>query len=304
MAWPVPGRKNNVDTAFHVASITKQFTAAAIMQLVEKGLVDLNGPINNYLPHKYRSPKWNSVTIHHLLSHTSGIVDYAVTRPYYDVVKGFCLGNTVDGMIKEAMVKDLQFAPGTKFSYTNLGYTLLGLAIENQTKISFDKYIKENILDPMGMRSSKIHIEDHVPAQDEAEGYRFSKEKKTHVPDDEIGLPVTAPDGGLVTTLSDFVKWIDIYKDKNLKLLTQDSLKRMMTPAIKTGWEGPKGFFESYGYGLFLGDSAISHMGEIVGFKSFFVYDKKNDVLVVVFSNNTTNDPIRIAAGLLKVLGY
>ena len=108
------GKKNSVATAFHVASITKQFTAAAIMQLVEKGLVDLNGPINNYLPHKYRSPKWNSVTIHHLLSHTSGIVDYAVTRPYYDVVKGFCLGNTVI-MIKEAMVKDLQFAPGTKF---------------------------------------------------------------------------------------------------------------------------------------------------------------------------------------------
>ena len=156
----------------------------------------------------------------------------------------------------------------------------------------------------MGMHSSKIHFEGHIPAQDEAEGYRFCKEKNTHVPDDEISLPVTAPDGGLVTTLNDFVRWIDIYKNNNLKLLTQDSLKKMMTPAIKTGWEGPKGIFESYGYGLFLGDSAISHMGEIVGFKSFFVYDKKNDVLVVVFSNNTTNDPIRIAAGLLKVLGY
>jgi CubicO group peptidase (beta-lactamase class C family) len=94
---------NDVDTRFHVGSITKQFTAAAIMQLAEMGVVKLDSSINTYLPAQYRSPKWDAVTLHHLLSHTSGITDYAVTRDYYDVVKGFCLGDTVDGMVKEAM---------------------------------------------------------------------------------------------------------------------------------------------------------------------------------------------------------
>lgn len=299
------GKPNDVSTLFHVASITKQFTAAGVMQIAEKGLIDLNGPINEYLPIKYRSSKWSTVTIHHLLlSHSSGIEDYAVTRDYYHVVNGFCLGDTVDGMIKEAMVKDLLFAPGTKFSYTNLGYTLLGLAIETQTKMLFDQYVKENILDPLGMRSSRIHIEGHVPSVDEAVGYRFSKEEKRHVFDDEISLPVMAPDGGLITSLNDFIRWIDVYKKSRQKIISPSLLTKMTSPAIKTGWGGPDGMLDSYGYGLFVKDSIVSHPGEIVGFKSHFIYDRERDVLVAILSNNTSNDPIRIAMGLMTVLGY
>lgn len=84
------GSLNDVNTAFHVASVTKQFTAAAIMQLVEAGTIDPGSSINSYLPEEYRAPVWNDVHVHHLLSHSSGIVDYAVTRDYYDVVDGFC----------------------------------------------------------------------------------------------------------------------------------------------------------------------------------------------------------------------
>jgi CubicO group peptidase (beta-lactamase class C family) len=105
---------NNVHTAFHVASVTKQFTAAAIMQLTENGILDLNDSINLFLPKQYTTPAWNDVHVHHLLSHSSGIPDYAVSRDYYDVVDGFCLGATVDGMIREAMSKDLEFTPGTQ----------------------------------------------------------------------------------------------------------------------------------------------------------------------------------------------
>lgn len=298
------GKPNDVTTLFHVASITKQFTAAAVMQMAEKGLIDLHRSINEYLPMKYRSPKWSAVTIHHLLSHSSGIEDYAVTRDYYHVVNGFCLGDTVDGMIKEAMAKDLLFAPGAKFSYTNLGYTLLGLAIENQTKMPFDRYIKENILDPMGMSSSSIHMEGHVPSADEAMGYRFSKEERRHVFDNKISLPVTAPDGGLITSLNDFIRWIKVYKNSDQKILIPSSITKMTAPAIKTGWGGPNGILDFYGYGLFVKDSIISHMGEIVGFKSYFVYDRERDLLVAIFSNNTTNNPIRIAMGLMTALGY
>lgn len=293
--------KNTVSTVFHVASITKQFTAAAIMQLVEKRVLDLNTSVNEYLPEKYRSPKWDGVDIHHLLSHTSGVPDYAVTRDYYDVVEGFCLGDTVDGMVKEAMEKDLEFEPGSQFSYSNIGFTLLGIVIENQTSIPFDEYVRINILNPMGMKSSRIHVIGHVPVAEEADGYRWSDGQSTHVPDDIVSLPVTAPDGGLVTTLSDFVKWTKIYMGGNPTVLTQKSLDRMLSPVTKVEWTDPRGLPLSYGYGLFLGGGLVSHPGGIVGFRSHFIVDREKELLIAVFSNNTTNDPWLISIGLLEI---
>lgn len=292
-------RANTVDTRFHVGSITKEFTAAAIMQLVEKGTVKLDGHINNYLPSKYRSSNWDSVTIHHLLTHTSGIPDYAVSRDYYHVVKGFCSDDTVDGMVMEAMRKELEFVPGAKFSYTNLGYTLLGAIIENQTHTPYDEYIKANVLDPMGMTSSKIHAFGDVPTDDEAEGVRWSEELGRHVPDDIVTLPATAPDGGLVTTLGDFVRWIRIFTAAEKTILTQDSIKLMSRPMVAIGAGGP---LDSMGYGIFVGDRLIGHGGLIVGFSSQFMFEHKNQLLVLVFCNDPDNNPQAIAGDLLTIL--
>jgi len=294
--------ENIVTTAFHVASITKQFTAVAILQLVENGTVDLEISVNEYLPQKYRSPKWSGVSIHHLLSHTSGIPDYAISRDYYKVAKGFCLGDTVDGMVTEAMVKDLEFESGSKFSYSNIGFTLLGFVIENRASMSYDEYIKVNLLDPLGMSSSRIHVIGHVPAAAEAEGYRWSEEKNTHVPDDIVSLPVTAPDGGLVTTLEDFAKWAEIYMGEESTILAQEFLDKMLNPAITTEWTGPTGSPLSYGYGLFLGAGLVSHPGYIVGFRSHFIVDRKKKLLIAVFSNNTASDPWQISLGLLDAV--
>lgn len=300
--WANSEKKNSVTTPFHIASITKQFTAAAILQLVEQGKVSLDGSVNEFLPVEYRSPKWDSVTIHHLLNHTSGIPDYAVTRDYYEVVKGFCLGNTVHGMVKEAMAKDLEFKPGSNFSYSNIGYTLLGFVIENQTQTPYDKYLKVNIFDPIGMRSSKIHVIGHVSTTEEAEGYRWSEEQNVHVPDDVVSLPVTAPDGGLVTTLTDFVKWTGIYLGMEQTILDRKSIDRMTSPLFRVNLIGPRGKPQSYGYGLLVEDEVVSHSGYIVGFRSHFIVDRQKEILIAVFSNNTTNNPERISTGLLKVL--
>jgi CubicO group peptidase (beta-lactamase class C family) len=292
-------RANGVDTRIHVGSITKQFTAAAIMQLVEKEVLKLDDPINLHLPRKYRSAKWGAVTVHHLLSHTSGITDYAVTRDYYHVVKGFCLGDTVDGMVKEAMGKDLEFEPGSKFSYTNLGYTLLGVVIENETNSSYDDYIKHNILDPMGMTSSRIHGVGHVPGEGEAEGFRWSEEQGRRVPDDVVFLPVTAPDGGLITTLGDFAKWARIFTGGEQTILSPDSIKLMSTPKIVIGNGGP---LDSMGYGLYVGNRLVGHGGLIVGFSSQFVFDRETRSLIAVFSNDASANPQQVAFGLLTLL--
>lgn len=294
-------KKNSVDTVFHIASITKQFTAVATMQLVEAGTVDLGKSINEYLPKKYRSTHWNAVKTSHLLSHTSGIPDYAVVRDYYNVVDGFCLGETVDGMIREAMAKELLFEPGSRFSYSNIGFTLLGCIIENLTSMSYEKYMKLKVLEPMGMSSSRVHVIGHVPAQNEASGHRWDTELGTHVPDDIVSLPVTEPDGGLTTTLSDFIKWSKIYTGGESPIISRESLAKITTAKISTRQKDARGAPQAYGYGLLVSDGLLSHSGYIVGFRSDFIVDTEKSLLIAVFSNNTTNDPIRISTGLLRI---
>ena len=293
------GEPNTVDTAFHVASVSKQFTAAAVLQLVEAGIVNLDASINDYLPERYRTATWDEVTVHHLLSHSSGIVDYAVERDYYDVVDGFCLGDTVDGMILEARGKELEFIPGTQYEYSNIGFTLLGVIIEEQTNTPYDQYLAENILKPIGMQSSRVHIEGHVPAENEAAGLRWDEETMGYVKDDVVSLPVTAPDGGLVTTLGDFLKWVSIYGGADQDVLSQASIDLMTTSQVSMGRPGE---IDSYGYGLDVGEHLIGHSGYIVGFRSRFDYHRGSNTLVVVFTNNTANNPARISAGLLTIL--
>lgn len=293
---------NNINTKFHVASITKQFTAAAIMQLVEQNKINLEESINNFLPAQYRSDNWNRVTIHHLLSHTSGIEDYAVVRDYYEVEKGFCLGATVDGMIKEAIPKELNFPPGSQFSYSNIGYTLLGEIIQNRTGEPYDRYLKENILEPLEMHSSYIHTTDYAPSNDDAIGYRWDDGQNKHVLDDIVSLPVTEPDGNLVTTLNDFLKWTNIYVENEQPILQNESLKKMSTSYIKTDKVGPSGNLDSYGYGLFLSKELISHTGYIVGFRSHFIVNPKENIRVFVFSNNVSMSPKKVSTGIYKTI--
>jgi D-alanyl-D-alanine carboxypeptidase len=297
------GIQNRIDTKFHVASITKQFTAAAIMQLLEQKKINLEESINEFLPSQYRSDKWNSLTIHHLLTQTSGIEDYGLTRDYYEVEKGFCLGNTVDGMIKEAIAKELKFPSGSKFSYSNIGYTLLGQIIEKTSGEPYDSYMKRYIFEPMGMHDSFIHnISTYTLANDEAMGYRWDDELNIHVPDDIIGLPVTEPDGNLVTTLNDFLKWTSIYTNNNQKVIDDIAIKKMTTPYIKNDFSFLKEKGPWYGYGLSLTDGIISHPGHIVGFRSHFIVDTNNGIKVLVFNNNVSNNPVNISSKIYNMI--
>ncbi len=296
---------NRLDTVFHVGSLTKQFTAAAIMQQVERGLIDLESSVNSYLPKSYRSPIWDSVQVRHLLSHTSGVPDYAIERDYYDMTDGWPTAETVQGMIVEAMSTDLHFEPGTAFRYSNLGYTLLGEILEETTGEPFADYIERNLLEPIGMTRSRIHGYDYVETAGEARGHRWDAAAKRYVKDDNASLPVTAPDGGLITTLNDFQKWIETYLSGRHPQLSADSTERLMRPAIPAGTydapgEGLRGP-PSYGFGLTLSGDLLMHSGYIVGFKSYFIYARRSDLLIVVFTNNVTNDPVRIAQGLFAI---
>lgn len=297
--------ENRVDGRFHVASIAKQFTAAAIMQLIETGTVQLDGRINKFLPEAHRSEFWETVSVAQLLSHSSGIPDYGVTRDYYDVVDGWAFGTTIDGMIREATARPLDFEPGTQFRYCNLGYTLLGEIIEVQTGGRYADYIKQALLDPVGMENSQIHDERYTATPDDAVGLRWDEQRGCHVRDEVVSLPVTPADGGLVTTLDDFARWVTVYKLMEHPKLSNASFERMLAqaaPADTYRWPERnmrgQGF---YGLGLMRSGDLVMHEGSIVGFRSFFLYSRDDDLLITVFSNNTHNDVFRIASGLFEL---
>lgn len=310
--------ENRSDTVVHVGSITKQFTAAAIMLLNEAGKIDLNASINRYLPPKYQCPSWEKVTVHHLLSHTSGIPDYEQNRSYYQVKRGFADAVTIDGMILDARdkaqqalkegKKDLESEPGKNFKYCNFGYTLLGTIIEKQTDLPYRKFIKQHLLIPAGMLSSDIHDDSYIEKAKDARGHRWDEKEQTLLDDgNEKDLPVTPPDGGLFASTEDLLKWSDVLMKKRKGILSSESIDKMTTMPPS-----------HYGYGLIIdrssgnnstddvdnpsGTLTIWHPGHIVGFRSNFCLFPEREMFIVVLCNNTKINPIEITAELSKIM--
>src|SRR6185436_14293187 len=148
MEWNIP---NTPDTKFRLGSITKQFTATVILQLVEQGKIKLDGKLSDYLP-DYRKDVGNKVTIHNLLTHTSGIPSYTGLPGFFDNVSRNPY--KVTEFVNKYASGDLEFEPGSKFSYNNSGYFLLGAIIERVTGKTYEQVLKENIFDPLGMKNS------------------------------------------------------------------------------------------------------------------------------------------------------
>ena len=288
---------------FHVGSLGKQFTAAAILHLTELGHFCLNACINDVLPKQYRSDLWSAVSIKHLLSHTSGIPDYAIERDYYAVIDGWAFEETIDGMIGEAKDRPLEFEPGAEFRYSNIGYTLLGEILQRQTGRAFGDLVRDKLLLPIGMESSSIRDKDQVLTQGDPQGLRWDEETRVHVIDNAISLPVTPADGGLITTLDDFAIWVAaVYRDRSHPNLSPSSIELMLQrTSPSTGYRWPERDQRGeafYGLGLMRSGDLVMHEGSIVGYRSFFIYSCQDDVLISVFSNNTHNNVFRIAAEL------
>jgi CubicO group peptidase (beta-lactamase class C family) len=146
--WKIP---NTPDTKFRLGSITKQFTAALLLQLVEEGKLSLETPLGDALPY-YREDTGAIITIHHLLTHTSGIPCYTRLPDYFKEIRR----NTheVRDFVLEFCSGDLEFDPGAKYRYSNSGYFLLGAIIEQVTGKSYEQALKERVFEPLGMRAS------------------------------------------------------------------------------------------------------------------------------------------------------
>jgi CubicO group peptidase (beta-lactamase class C family) len=192
MEWNIP---NTPDTKFRLGSITKQFTATVILQLVEQGKIKLNGKLSDYLP-EYRKDVGDKVTIHHLLTHTSGIPSYTSQPGFAENVSRNPY--KVDEFVKKYASGNLEFEPGSKFLYNNSGYFLLGAIIERVTGKPYEQVLKENIFDPLGMKNTGYdHYDTIIPKR--ATGYSKTPDGYTNAVYLDMSIPYAA--GSLYSTV-------------------------------------------------------------------------------------------------------
>lgn len=281
------GIPNTPEMKFQIGSITKQFTATAILQLQEKGLLSLDSPITKHLP-EYPQETGDKITIRHLLSHTSGIPNYT-DMP--DIMTQKALPVTVDELLTTFKDKPLEFEPGEKYKYSNSGYVVLGAIIEAVSEKTYEDYIRENILEPLKMRNSGYDHRDRI-MENRAAGYTENEKGELRNADFvHMSAPYSA--GALYSTVEDMLIWDQaLYTEK---LLKKGSLERMFTPVKK-----------NYGYGWLIeekyGRTLVWHNGGIDGFHTTFNRWVDDSLCVVVLSNNDSAPVENIASGLAAMI--
>jgi CubicO group peptidase (beta-lactamase class C family) len=221
---------NTPEMKFQIGSITKQFTATAVMQLQEKGLLSLSDTITKYLP-DYPKERGDKITIHHLLTHTSGIPNYT-DMP--ELMQKKSLAVSVEDLLAAFNDKPLEFEPGEKWKYSNSGYVVLGAIIEKVSGHTYEDYIRENILQPLNMSNSGYDHRDRI-IKNRPCGYT-QDEKGDLRNADFVHMSAPYAAGALYSTVGDMLLWDQaLYTEKVLK---KTSLEKMFTP-----------FKENYGFG-------------------------------------------------------
>jgi CubicO group peptidase (beta-lactamase class C family) len=272
--WKIP---NTAQTRFEIASVSKQFTAVAILQLAEQGKLSLDDPIGKY--YKNAPESWKAITIHELLTHTSGIPNNDIK----DYLKGIAAPYTLDELIQTFRDRPLAFPPGTKWAYTNTEYYLLAYIIKELSGEDYGAYLTHHIFEPLKMTHSGFASTLAI-IPNAAEGYTFEDGRLRHRDYFDQSLEIGA--GGIYTTVEDLVLWNNALDSPGF--LTSHSLDLMFTAH-------PPGH---YGYGWFV-DSAprrrIYHEGGDPGFAAFEARYPDQQLLIVVLSN-IENAPVRDAA--------
>ena len=290
MEWNIP---NTPDTKFRLGSITKQFTATAILQLVEQGKIKLDGKLSDYLP-DYRKDVGDRVTIHHLLTHTSGIPSYTSQPGFFENVSRNPY--KVADFVKKHTSGDLEFEPGSKFSYNNSGYFLLGAIIERVTGKSYEQVLKENIFDPAGMRNTGYdHHETILPKR--AAGYNKTPNGYTNAAYLDMSLPYAA--GSLYSTVEDLYLWDQaLYTDKLLNAQSKASMYKPFLDNYAYGWLVRDASFKVNGQSVQL----ITHDGGINGFTTRIIRYPKEKNLIVLLDNTGTDYLDRLSESIAKVI--
>lgn len=262
------------DHVMRLGSITKQFTAVAILQLIEDGKIALNDPVTKFFPDYPDSGK--NITVEHLLTHTSGIPSYT-GKPGF-VAKSL-MDISVNDMVNSFKSDALEFEPGSTFRYNNSGYFLLGAIIEKVTGESYANYVAKRIFTPLGMKNTAY--EGHERSQ-QARAQGYSQRTDSFDPSMKISMTQPYAAGSLTSTVDDLAKWDAAITAG--KLLKADSWKRAFTSyKLKNGQD--TNYAYGWGVGQFEGQPMISHGGGIPGFSTYALRLPKDKVFVAVLHN-------------------
>jgi CubicO group peptidase (beta-lactamase class C family) len=281
LEWHVP---NSPKAKFRLGSITKQFTAASILLLEERGKLSVNDPVKKYMPDAPAA--WDKITIFNLLTHTSGIPNFT-GFPDYQKLEPFPA--TPAELVARFRDKPLDFQPGEKWNYSNSGYVLLGYLLEKISGESYAKFVQENIFTPLGMTNSGYDSNSSI-IPNRASGYTRTDTGFANAGYIDMTIPLSA--GALYSTTEDLLKW-----EQGLfsgKLLSAESLKKMTTP-----------FKNDYAFGLVVhtvnGEEEIQHNGGIEGFNTSLAYYPNDKLTVVVLGNVNGGAPDEIAHDLHNI---
>ena len=287
--WGIP---NTPDTKFRLGSITKQFTATVILQLVEQGKIKLDGKLSDYLP-EYRKDTGDKVTIHHLLTHTSGIPSYTNQPGFLENVSRNPY--KVDEFVKKYASGDLEFEPGSKYSYNNSGYFLLGAIIERVTGKPYEQVLKQNIFDPVGMKNTGYDHHNTIILK-RASGYT-----KTPVLSNAAFLDMSIPyaAGSLYSTVEDLYLWDQaLYTDKLLSAASKELMYKPFLQNYAYGWVVRNASFKQNNNDI----QMIAHNGGINGFTTTIVRFPKEKNLIVMLDNTGSGYLDRLSESIAKIL--
>jgi CubicO group peptidase (beta-lactamase class C family) len=279
--WGIP---NAADTKFRIGSLTKQFTAAAILLLEERGKLKVEDPIARFIP---SSPdRWQAVTIHQLLNHTSGIPDFT-NLPEHRLWQRSPA--TPEEIVRHFRDLPVDFAPGEKFRYSSSGYILLALIVERVSGQSFEAFLRENIFVPLAMKDTGYDSNTTLLPH-RAAGYTPDAGGLANAPYVDMHVPYGA--GALYSTTHDLLRWTTALFGG--RVLSPAALQKMIAPARNNN-----------GYGLVVGPlngrTAIRHGGMIEGFSSHLAYYPESKITVAVLANVYGPAAAELAAQLTAV---
>jgi CubicO group peptidase (beta-lactamase class C family) len=272
-------------TNYRLASVTKQFTAASILLLAEEGKLKLEDRVRKWLPTLPKATE--SITIRHLLTHTSGLIDYE------DVIPESFKAQLHDADVLKLLESQdrLYFHPGSDYRYSNSGYSLLALIVERASGRTFAAFLRERIFQPLGMSNTVAHEDGISTVASRAFGYTQEQGRWTRT--DQSQTSAVLGDGGIYSSIDDLATWDAALYDG--RLLPQKALQAAFTPHTHT--DDPD---IEYGYGWRVTGETLWHSGETVGFRNVIVRYPKRRLTVVVLTNRNEPEPYRLALEIAK----
>ena len=272
-------------TGYRLASVTKQFTAAAILLLAQDGKLSIDDPLKRWLP---SLPKVaDGITLRNLLDHTSGMLDYEdlMAAPYEGQIR--------DAGVLALLEKEdrLYFPPGSSFRYSNSGYALLALVAERASGKSFPEYLRTRIFQPLGMRDTVAYVVGGPEVPHRAWGYSKACDRWTRT--DQNAYSAVLGDGGIYSNIADMARWAAALDDD--RLLGKASRALAFERQVQVS-STPEATY--YGFGWRLADGLQWHSGESVGFRNTIVRWPKQHLTVVVLSNRNEPTPYDLAISI------